>query len=74
MKQVRQADGGGNIGPVFAFVEANPVSVKYSISDKCRLIVFKSDQDTTAAEAIHKEAHILFLRLVLFCRNGTSFS
>lgn len=39
---------------------------KYSISDICSLIIFKSDQDTTAAEAIHKEAHILFLLLLFF--------
>lgn len=39
---------------------------KYSISDICSLIIFKSDQDTTAAEAIHKEAHILFLLLFFF--------
>lgn len=39
---------------------------KYSISDICSLIIFKSDQDTTAAEAIHKEAHILFFTIILF--------
>lgn len=38
---------------------------KYSISDICCLI-FKSDQDTTAAEAIHKEAHIFVLLLFFF--------
>lgn len=36
---------------------------KYSISDICSLFIFKSDQNTTAAEAIHKEAHILTLLL-----------
>lgn len=59
-------DGVENPPPVVESCLLRPALVcicKYSISDICSLIIFKSDQDTTAAEAIHKEAHILFLLL-----------
>lgn len=40
--------------------------LKYSISDKCVVFVLKSDRDTTAAEAIHKQLIFCFYDYFFF--------
>lgn len=62
-----QLDGFKNHSPPI-IVLLRPALVcigKYSISDICSLFIINSDQNTTAAEAIHKEAHIFDFAIML---------